>query len=68
VGREEELVSNSSRLNLSQKSNYDYLENKSMSYSQVSQGKQENSPSKSKKMVAVNNYNDLLGYIKATLQ
>ena len=53
---------------MSQKSNYDGLENKSMSYSQVSQGKQENSPSKSKKMVVVNNYNDLLGYIKATLQ
>lgn len=39
-----------------------------MSYSQVSQGKEEISPNKTRKMVVVNNYNDLLGYIKATLQ
>lgn len=69
VGREGELISNSSRLNMSQKSKYDPLENKSISLSQVSQGKQDNSPQgKSKKMVVVNNYTDLLGHIKATLQ
>jgi len=39
-----------------------------MTLSQVTQGKQENSPNKSKKMVVINNYTDLLGYIKATLQ
>lgn len=67
VNREGDLISNNSRFSTSQKSNYDSLEDKSMSVSQVAKG-QENSPSKAKKMVAVNNYADLLGFIKATLQ